>query len=655
MERAAWHVEREFISSICALGGAIVTYLEITTKNGLGRRTVELRDGPLRVGRARENDIVLRDTRVSRHHCIIELVNGRPMIRDLGSSRGIKVNNRRREESDLRPGDRVRIGPFVIALRQEAGEPPTPMVKKPSHAKPSILDDWDDDLTGGNNDETATPDDHALALADDDSRDESGGDSENGSEASTGSRAGVDNEMQRRLDALTQHLARMEAALKQREQSQAAGSDKGAEELRKVIDEQRENLARVLLERDKRLESLDERIGGLLQLASRMQSLEAALHDTAAMAERTEMVEQRATDTADRLDQFATDHEQLAFEHTQVARAVQSLAGRLESIEESLQSLASLSGRFTALEEAVRSNAASARQAIERVDELVTKLDHVHELAQAAEERVTDVAVNHAESAAQVAAHEETLHHGSEQLVRLAKLLEDLGEKQKASGDERAQLSADVQSLSEQLNHMREWSDSLEQRLASASKDPNESVSAEALAVRESAWQKEREAQQRDIAGLRESIEALSTRMTNRLERLEGASADAAPELSALKEQVRRLFDPVVKEAAAARGQSESRRSTSMPSKTAVMERPAAPVKIPVPTSSGAPASIDAEQSRQVMSRIFQPKTEQDERYRPVRDRSMIVLFIFVMIVAVGVAIAMFGPMLLGGLEQTGN
>jgi hypothetical protein len=71
-----------------------------------------LLDGPVAViGRSRECDCVLRDPNVSRRHA--ELRRGSTgdwQIVDLGSTNGVKVNDRLVESSRLSPGDEVTLG-----------------------------------------------------------------------------------------------------------------------------------------------------------------------------------------------------------------------------------------------------------------------------------------------------------------------------------------------------------------------------------------------------------------------------------------------------------------------------------------------------------------------------------------------------------------
>jgi hypothetical protein len=79
-------------------------------------------DGPVAVlGRSKDCDCIFRDPNVSRHHA--ELRRGSTgdwQVVDLGSTNGVKVNDRRVESSRLAPGDDVTIGTtrFVFDIEQ---------------------------------------------------------------------------------------------------------------------------------------------------------------------------------------------------------------------------------------------------------------------------------------------------------------------------------------------------------------------------------------------------------------------------------------------------------------------------------------------------------------------------------------------------------
>ncbi len=69
------------------------------------------------LGRALDNDIVIADSRVSRHH--VELVVDRRglVARDLGSTNGTRVAGRRGAEHRLADGDELSLGGYKVRVR----------------------------------------------------------------------------------------------------------------------------------------------------------------------------------------------------------------------------------------------------------------------------------------------------------------------------------------------------------------------------------------------------------------------------------------------------------------------------------------------------------------------------------------------------------
>jgi FHA domain-containing protein len=78
-------------------------------------RTVEV-DGPLTIGRARDNGLVLADPRVSRVHARLQSRRGALVYTDLGSTNGSRVNGIRVDEIALGMGDRVQVGDTVLVV-----------------------------------------------------------------------------------------------------------------------------------------------------------------------------------------------------------------------------------------------------------------------------------------------------------------------------------------------------------------------------------------------------------------------------------------------------------------------------------------------------------------------------------------------------------
>jgi pSer/pThr/pTyr-binding forkhead associated (FHA) protein len=81
---------------------------------------LSLGDGPsilidkpiLLFGRHEECDVQLNSKKVSRKHCILAQLSDCLIIRDLGSTNGVRINGERVAEGKLRAGDELQIGNF---------------------------------------------------------------------------------------------------------------------------------------------------------------------------------------------------------------------------------------------------------------------------------------------------------------------------------------------------------------------------------------------------------------------------------------------------------------------------------------------------------------------------------------------------------------
>ena len=69
------------------------------------------------IGRASDNDVIVDDPLVSRHHCQLKLQHGAYSFADLGSRNGSFVNGEPVTEVALGPGDVIRIGSTEIEFQ----------------------------------------------------------------------------------------------------------------------------------------------------------------------------------------------------------------------------------------------------------------------------------------------------------------------------------------------------------------------------------------------------------------------------------------------------------------------------------------------------------------------------------------------------------
>jgi len=80
--------------------------------DGAPDKTVELRSGPHRVGRAPENDVVLLHPSVSSQHCVLELCDDGLLVRDLGSTNGTELDGELVLDALAQNGQVIGIGVF---------------------------------------------------------------------------------------------------------------------------------------------------------------------------------------------------------------------------------------------------------------------------------------------------------------------------------------------------------------------------------------------------------------------------------------------------------------------------------------------------------------------------------------------------------------
>jgi hypothetical protein len=84
------------------------------------QREVSVDGSLLTIGRARDNGLVLHDSRVSRYHARIQARRGALVLSDLGSTNGSRVNGMSVQEIVLGEGDRIEIGDTVLIVESVA-------------------------------------------------------------------------------------------------------------------------------------------------------------------------------------------------------------------------------------------------------------------------------------------------------------------------------------------------------------------------------------------------------------------------------------------------------------------------------------------------------------------------------------------------------
>jgi hypothetical protein len=89
-------------------------------EDGESQRIFDLTHPIIRIGRALDNDLILEDKRVSRHHAQLRRRYGRYILQDLGSSGGVKVNGFSVQECVLRPGDVISLAGVNLIYATDA-------------------------------------------------------------------------------------------------------------------------------------------------------------------------------------------------------------------------------------------------------------------------------------------------------------------------------------------------------------------------------------------------------------------------------------------------------------------------------------------------------------------------------------------------------
>jgi hypothetical protein len=89
-----------------------------------GRRHINLLAATVSIGRALDNDVIIEDPRVSRHHTQLRRRYGRYVLYDLGSSGGTQINGYPVEECVLHAGDVISLAGVQVIYSED---PPTPI------------------------------------------------------------------------------------------------------------------------------------------------------------------------------------------------------------------------------------------------------------------------------------------------------------------------------------------------------------------------------------------------------------------------------------------------------------------------------------------------------------------------------------------------
>ncbi len=97
---------------VAVAGGPLVAYISL--EDG---RELRLERDATTLGRALDNDVVIADSRVSRHHVQLVLDRHGLVARDMGSTNGTSVAGRKGAEHRLADGDELSLGGYKVRVR----------------------------------------------------------------------------------------------------------------------------------------------------------------------------------------------------------------------------------------------------------------------------------------------------------------------------------------------------------------------------------------------------------------------------------------------------------------------------------------------------------------------------------------------------------
>lgn len=500
-------------------------YLLELTKSGRDRiRRYVLGDEPVTIGRSSSNTIPLSDHRVSRRHCTIELLSGKPHVRDLGSRHGVRVNSTRRRKRTLRLGDMVQIGPYSIFIADRLRN------------RDSRSNSDDSDASASSADLSA----HAHAV---ERPDDSGGDSFSGADVDM-AMSDPSRRLRKEIDQLREDLTQAKRQLAAATEQHDADRQASRKELETLRDERRE-------------------------LSSRVAELAPSLED------RTSHL----TDALEQLDSVTRDRDQVREELRQKDNAESSASDAIEALERECQdlrsqldeSLASLqmreetTARLTTERDEVDRTLRELRTEQERESsERETLRVHIESLEQElanAEERRADAEAIEADLRDQIASLEEVQQEAraqsnDQEVAALTGERDALLSERDALSAERSELAQAVAALEDDLHHVRGDCSLLNGRARAAEEELNrvrtDADRRDQVAAR---FAEERDSVRDELDALRdqheETMQELATTRNALVEaeaRVIGLQSDVADvegrhadEVRALSERVRKL------------------------------------------------------------------------------------------------------------------
>lgn len=121
----------------------------------------------LLIGRHPECDIQIDSRKVSRRHCCIALVAEYLLVRDLGSTNGIRINGTRVTEGRLTAGDELMIGSHRYQVKWGApdGSQRSPLPGLPMPANDAALEECDEPVPLADPEDSSPQPENAVRKA----------------------------------------------------------------------------------------------------------------------------------------------------------------------------------------------------------------------------------------------------------------------------------------------------------------------------------------------------------------------------------------------------------------------------------------------------------------------------------------------------------
>ena len=113
--------------------------LEVKFQNLTMKEYIPQEECTLSIGRHGANDIVLRDSSVSRHHAFFMKEGESLIVTDKGSKNGIIINGLKVESARLEDGDVIRIGDNLVIVVSVTSDNETGSTITGEHAKRATM------------------------------------------------------------------------------------------------------------------------------------------------------------------------------------------------------------------------------------------------------------------------------------------------------------------------------------------------------------------------------------------------------------------------------------------------------------------------------------------------------------------------------------